>query len=326
MYGRRKVLIVVLGLSSFGSLVSLISNDLVVIIAGRAIQGISAAMLPLCFGIARAIVPRKHLSVIVGLLAGIYSASGAVGFLLGGLLTEGFGWHSIFAVTLFLPIAIIPLVLVFVPPDLATSRPPSLDLTGAILMMLGVTALLLAVAYGRTWPWMVTLTAGLAAVATLVIWARHELAVEQPLIDVNLLKSRGVAMANFGFFCLGMGSMQLPLVVLTMIQQPVWTGIGLGVGAAMAGVLKLPSNLISAFAGPFSGWLRGRTSARMAAIVGGLLGVFGWAAMYFFHDNLWQVIGLSVVIGAGLAMILSAMSNVVLGVAPHDRSSDTNLR
>lgn len=322
LFGRRRVLQWVLAISAFGSLLSAVSESLTMIVVGRAFQGVSAALLPLCFGIARQIVAPSRLSVVVGLLAGLYSASGAAGFLLGGVLTEQFGWHSIFYVTLFLPVLVMPLVMLAVPADRPGERPPSLDLPGAILLVPGVVALLLTVTYVFVWPVWASVGVLATAAGFMVAWVRHEASAAHPLIDVRLLRHRGVAMANVAFLFMGLGSMQLPLVVMAMIQQPVWTGVGLGIGAAMTGLLKLPSNLISAVAGPFAGWIGGRRSPRVAAIIGGCLGVIAWAGMILAHDSLWLVVLFSILVGANMSMILAAMPSVVLAIAPLERSSE----
>jgi len=322
LYGRRRVLQWILVLSAAGSLISAVGGDLWVIVAGRALQGVSAALLPLCFGIAREIAPQERLSLIIGLLAGMYSASGAVGFLLGGVLTEQFGWHSIFWVTLFLPTLVIPLVALFVPDNRPAARPQSLDLLGALLLVPGLAGLLLIVTYALKWPVWTVIGMLLASVGLLVAWWRHESSVPHPLIDVHLLRNRGVAMANASFLFMGAGSMQMPLVVMAMIQQPLWTGVGLGIGATVTGLLKLPSNLIAAFTAPLAGWLGGRISPRMAATVGGSLGVLAWVVMIFAHSDLWLVVALTVVIGASTSMMLAAMPSVVLVIAPSDRSSE----
>ena len=322
LFGRRRLMMIILLLAGFGSLLSALSSQLAVIIAGRGIQGVSAALLPLCFGIARDIVPRERLTVMIGLLAGMYSASGALGYALGGWMTEAFGWHSIFYLTVFLPVVTIPLVLAFLPADKPAGGRTRLDLPGAFLLVPGIVALLLAITYLRQWPFWMLGAAVLAAAGFVAVWARHESRLEQPLIDVRLLRHRGVAMANTISLLIGMGLSTMPLVVLAMIQQPAWTGVGLGVSATLAGFLKMPANLNSAIIGPFAGWLADRTSLRFVTVFGTLLGIFGWSLLLVWQSPLWLVILAAVIISANTSFLLAALPSVVLSIAPPDRSSE----
>lgn len=322
LVGRRRMMIVILVVSGLGSLLSALSASLTMVIVGRGIQGVSAALLPLCFGIARDIVPRERLAVMVGLLSGMYSASGALGYALGGWMTDAFGWHSIFYLTVFLPAVTVPLALLFIPADQPSDKRPPLDLPGALLLVPGIVALLLGITYLRQWPlWQLAATA-LVAAGFIAIWARHESRVAHPLIDVRLLRHRPVALANGISMLIGLGLSQMPLVVLAMIQQPAWTGIGLGVGATLAGILKLPSNLNSALLGPFAGWLANRTSLRFVATFGTLLGIAGWGILLVWQAPLWLVVFVTILIGANLSFLLASIPSLVLEVAPADRSSE----
>ncbi|SCW81298.1 Major Facilitator Superfamily protein [Sphingobium faniae] len=325
LLGRRTMLAGVLLLCTLGSTLSALSSDLHWIIAGRAIQGMSGAILPLAFGIARSVVPQERLPYWIGLLAGAYSASGALGFLLGGVLTESvFGWHGIFTLTAILSALLIPPVLMILPADARRHHAGGIDWPGALAMAPAIGGLLLAITYGGQWGWTAPATLGtaLGSLAVLILWARHEWRCPTPLIDVRLLADRSIAGANLVFLFLGLSSMQLPLVVMTMIQQPAWTGIGLGVGAALTGVYKLPSNIISLGAGPLGGWLFVRFGPRAAVLTGTTLCCVSWAALILWHDELIGVLALTVAVGAGMAITLSAVPNLVLAIVPHERSSE----
>lgn len=322
LFGRRRLLVIILLVAGLGSLLSALSSSLALIIVGRGIQGVSAALLPLSFGIIREIVPRDRLAVVIGLLSGMYSASGALGYALGGWMTESYGWHSIFYLTVFLPLITVPLVLRLLPPGSRNDGPRSLDLPGAFLLVPGIVSLLLAITYLRTWAaWEIAAAVLVSAVFT-YLWARHESRVAKPLIDVSLLRQRGIAMANTISLLIGMGLSQLPLVVLAMIQQPLWTGVGLGVGATLAGILKLPANLNSALIGPFAGWLANRTSLRFVAVLGTIIGIAGWCVILVWQSPLWLVVLVTILIGANLSFVLAVIPSVVLAIAPPDRSSE----
>ena len=68
LYGRKRMLLLMLGVACAGSTVSALAEDLNVIILGRALQGVSMAVLPLCFGIIREHAPEERIPFAVGIL------------------------------------------------------------------------------------------------------------------------------------------------------------------------------------------------------------------------------------------------------------------
>jgi MFS family permease len=145
---------------------------------------------------------------------------------------------------------------------------------------------------------------------------------EDPLIDVRLLGNRQIVLGNTLALLIGLGSFQMPFLLNLLLQQPVWTGVGLGVSAALAGVLKLPSNISSAIAAGVSGHLAGQRGARFAALIGAVIAIVSWTGLTLWHDNLWTVVLGMVCANVGNAIILAAAPILVLGAVPVERSSE----
>lgn len=324
LYGRRLVLLVTLGLCSLGSLISAVSHDLTWIVVGRAVQGASGAILPLSFGLVRENAPARDVPFWIGVVTGAYAGSGAIGFVLGGALTDFASWRWIFWVTALLPPLVMLTTLVVVPltkPTLASKR---LDWLGAVLFMPPVAGLLLVVSQGSEWGWGSPLSLGVIAgsLIILALWVMHELAHPEPLFDVRLLGAKQIVIANLGFALLGVGALQMPLVLLMLAQQPVWTGVGLGVGATIAGLLKLPSNLTSAVAAPWSGAIARKHGARLAVIIGAVISTIGWATLAIYHETLWFLVIMFVVVGGAIAFVMAATPNLIIEVSPPGRTSE----
>ena len=115
--GRRRVLQIVLLLCLAGSLLSALSPWFGGVLLGRVIQGASGAILPLSYGILRDHSPPDKVRLGIGIVSGAYSAAGALGFVLGGALTEAFGWRSIFFATALLPVLAMAMAMIWVPRD-----------------------------------------------------------------------------------------------------------------------------------------------------------------------------------------------------------------
>lgn len=324
IFGRRRLIVIAIAISGVGSLISALGGTIETVILGRALQGCCGAVLPLSFGIVREVCPPEKRALWVGILTGAYSGSGAIGFLLGGLLVDLASWRWIFWITAILSVFIAALVLIWVPVGQRRPQVKQLDILGGVLFAPGVGITLYALTKASEWGWTSVSTLGALAGGgvLLALWVWRELTHEDPLIDVRLLRDKQIILGNTLALIIGLGSFQMPFLLNLLLQQPVWTGVGLGVSAALAGILKLPSNIFSAIAAAVSGHLAGRRGARFAALVGALIAVASWVGLTLSHDNLWIVVFGMVCANVGNAIILAASPILVLGAVPAERSSE----
>ena len=109
-----------------------------------------------------------------------------------------------------------------------------------------------------------------------------------------------------------------------LLQAPQWTMVGLGVSATVAGLAKLPSNILATFAGPLSGWLTGRGGGRMAMVIGGGITTAGWLLAYALHDDLLTVILVLCVISFGTTMLFAVAPTIIADAAPPERTSEVS--
>jgi len=162
LFGRKRVLLVVLSLALCGSLLSLISTALWGIIIGRGIQAISAAAIPLSFGIVRELLPANRVPSGIGLVATVAPVMGGVGGVLGGVLVDYASWRLLFAVSAVSGILAVALVWWAIPQRTAGAR-MKIDIVGGLLVPPAIAALLLAIHHSRHWGWMDARTLGLFA-------------------------------------------------------------------------------------------------------------------------------------------------------------------
>ena len=93
MYGKRLMMIVCIVLMAIGSLVAALSGgSFILLIVGRALQGFSAALIPVCIGIMRDELPKERVSSAIALMSATLGIGGALGLPLGGILFGRFGW------------------------------------------------------------------------------------------------------------------------------------------------------------------------------------------------------------------------------------------
>jgi MFS family permease len=324
-YGRRRVLLISLLLAGSGSVLSALSGGAVGVIAGRAIQGMAGAILPLCFGLVRQHLPAQKVPFGVGVVAAAAFVSGGLGFVAGGVIVDHLSWTWIFIVGAGTAALAWPAVRWCVPPDAAVDSRTPVDLAGLLLLLPAITALLLAPTQARSWGWgdarvWALVGAGLVLGAA---WVRHSLRAQAPLIDVRLLGQRRLALANLGMALLALGPLQSGLVLSTLLQQPLWTGAGLGLSATASGLVQAPPMILAALVGPACGALAARRGARVPALLACGLLLLGWGGLLLAHVALDWVAGVALLAGIGLAMSYAAVPMVIVEASPAARTSET---
>lgn len=325
IFGRAQMLMIVLGLILVGSIISSLFESLPWLIAGRALQGSAAAILPLCYGIARERIPAERIPTAIGLLTGAASVGAGLGLIVGALLIDNFPWRSIFIFSAFFAAVSIAVIWRWVPRfPMRLGSIQGLDIWGGVLFVPALLGLLLVLTNVSKWGWASPLSLGLGTGSLLLmaLWARHELKHPNPLIDVRLLGRRQILLTNMIMAAAAVGAYQVTQVISILLQQPKWTMIGLGVSATVVGLIKLPANLSGLFGSLASGSIAQRRGGKPAAIAGSLILAAGWTYLTFNHHSVMDVLVALLLTGFGLQMLYAAMSNLVIAAAPADRTSE----
>ncbi|HMI17988.1 MAG TPA: MFS transporter [Sphingomonas sp.] len=324
LFGRSRVLVIVLAIATAGSVLSATATNLWVIILGRSIQGTAGALLPLCYGLAREHLPAPKLPFGLAAVTAIASLGAAAGFLVGGAIVDHWQWQDIFTVSAVLGGAALCLCILMLP----ASRPVpksqrGADLLGGVLFAPAVGLVLLGInqfsSAGLTMRPLLIVAAGIAILA---VWVRHELRQEHPLIDIRLLAQKPVALANVNALLVALGTYQVMQIFPILIQQPRWTGIGFGLSATMTGLLKVPSNIASALGALWAGRLARFYGGQSAILVGAILGLFAWLGLLLGRDNLWLVLVLVSCSSAGVVVSLTGTIAVIVDRVPAERTSE----
>lgn len=105
MYGKKKMLLIIVGIYTIGISTAAVSTNFTVMIIARIMQGIGASMFPIAFGIIRDNFEPEKLAVAQGIFSSMFSAGAVIGVAIGGNIINNFGWHATFL--LVIPIAIL---------------------------------------------------------------------------------------------------------------------------------------------------------------------------------------------------------------------------
>ncbi|MGB6628641.1 MAG: MFS transporter [Nitrososphaeraceae archaeon] len=124
MYGKKKMLLIIVGIYTIGICVAAISTNFTVMIIARIMQGVGASMFAISFGIIRDKFTPEKLAVAQGIFSSMFSAGAVIGVAIGGTIINNFGWHTTFL--LVIPIAIVLFVaisrFIHIDMDKATAR------------------------------------------------------------------------------------------------------------------------------------------------------------------------------------------------------------
>lgn len=324
IYGRRRVLLILLAIGATGSVINALSTSFAMLLAGRSLEGLAGAILPLCVGLVRENISKARVPMAIGLMISGASAGTAAGLVIGGLLVDVYSWHAIFIASAAFSATAFVLVRVFLPPSPCLARTAPMDWLGGVLFVPATLALLVAISSGPKWgiaDWrtIATLSAGILLFG---LWIRQSLRAVEPMFDVRLFRNRQVLVANLATALVSMSTLQITLVFSVMLQAPAWTMVGLGVSATLAGLVKLPSNIGSLFAGPLSGWLTQRGGGRSVMLIGGLLTSAGWLAAMAFHGSILVIGIILCFISFGATMVFAVGPTILVNAVPHDRTSE----
>jgi MFS family permease len=327
MHGKARVLVWTLVLFAAGTLLAALSHTLALLIVGRVIQGMAGGIFPLSFGIVRDEFPREKVAGSIGFLSGVMAMGAAVGIVAGALIVEHLAWQWIF----WMPLALIVFSAVgtrlFVPESpIRTSG--KINWPAGLLMSTGMTAVLLAVTETTYWGWgsprtISLLTGGLVLCA---FWALVEARSREPLIDMAMMRIRGVATTNLAAFLLGAGMYATFIVFPQYAQLPKSTGFGFGASPVMSGVYLLPFTAGTISMSFLAGSIARRFGSRAAVIGGSAVAALGFGLTTFMHAHPYDMLITAGLIGIGIGLAYSALGNLIVTAVPaHQTGAATGM-
>lgn len=285
------------------------------ILGARAVQGIGAAlMVPPSGAIVINTFAPEERGRAMGIYAGISMIFLALGPLVGGLLTEGVTWRAVFYVNLPIGLAILALAFAVVPRDRPTAG--RMDWAGAITLVAGLGALVLALMQSQTWGWgsAATISLLIAAGVLLPLFAVLELRREAPIVQLRLFEN-----SNFSGDNAVLAAIQFGLTGLTVFGALFVQDI-LGFSPITAGLSLLPVTVPLLVLAPLSGRMYDRIGPRGLVAGGALLvgaGLLWNAAILDKHSYAWLVPGY-LALGIGLAAAMTPASTDCMNCAARE--------
>jgi EmrB/QacA subfamily drug resistance transporter len=317
LFGRRPFYIGGLLLFLVGSAISGLSQNMAELIAARALSGIGGgAMMALGATTIGDIFSPRQRGRWMGLIVSVFGVGSIVGPLVGGFITDHFGWRWVFLVNL--PLGLISLAMIAVLlPKLAGHGRVRVDWLGIVLLISGVVPILIALTWaGITYPWdsIQVITALAGGAVLLVIFAVWENHVAEPILTLHLFESRAFTVAVILSFVVGMALFGA-LTFLPLYAQGV-----LGYSAQDAGLVLSPLMLGFVLGSLVGGQLTTRTGRyKTQTIIGMAVAVAGTLLLSRLSASspFSQAVIAMIVVGAGVGAVVPTLSVVVQSAFPY---------
>jgi EmrB/QacA subfamily drug resistance transporter len=317
--GRRKVFLAGLAIFSGASALCALAPDATFLNVARAVQGVGGAVM---FAVSLALIaqefaPGRERGTAMGIYGASIGVAVAIGPLVGGALTDGLGWESIFYLNV--PVGLAAMAITSL--KLRESRDPSatrVDWPGVALFSGGLLLLVLALVRGNDEGWGSSLILALFAGAAVLLGAflAVERRVAEPMLPLGLFRRPAFTGVQLAAFAVSSSIFALFLYLTLYLQNY------LGLSPFQAGVRYLPITLATFFAAPLAGMLLSRVHARVLLSLGllgtgvGLLLMGGISA----GSGWTTLLGGFLVAGAAVGLINPVVADVAVSVVPKEKS------
>jgi EmrB/QacA subfamily drug resistance transporter len=333
-FGRRRILLQGITIFLLGSLLCGLSSTTAQLLTSRVIQGLgSAALFTTAFAVVADLFAPRERGRYAGLFGAVFGLSSVVGPLVGGFITDTFGWHWCFLINLPVGAVAVAVIVLRMPPLVQEGQSKKIDVVGALLFALAVVPLLSALSFaklelrpgdvGVLWHHPIILGALVAALVSGVAFIVVERRVEQPIIDLRLWRERAFTTGVVASFVVGMAFLGaivfLPLFMVAVV----------GASATAAGLTTTPLTFGIVAGNIVSGQLSSKTGRYKSIILWSLvLLTIAFAVMAFTLSPDVSPLTMSlrmVLIGLGLGPSIPLFNvHISNSVAPHQIGAATS--
>ncbi|MEP6689289.1 MAG: MFS transporter [Gemmatimonadales bacterium] len=315
-YGRRRVFVI--GLLGFAaaSALSMVAPSFETLVGCRLVQGAFGALLvPNSLAILDMLFINEDRGAAIGQWAGWSGISTAIGPLVGGWLADALSWRWVFACVVPFALAAAWIAGRKMTPDEPAGN-GRVDYAGAALVTVGLAGVTVALVAGSSLGLGGALTAGVGGLVLLVAFLVVEHRAHDPLLPLDLFRSRQFAGANLVTLLVYAALGGFFFLFVLLLQE------ALGYSALASGAALLPVNLLMLLVSPLAGRWSARVGARLPMTVGAVLAAGGLLLLSTAGPVAAYLSGLVpglALFGVGLATLVAPLTAAVMGAVPERR-------
>lgn len=331
MYGPKKMLLLVFMCYTVGVVLAPFTQDIYVLLALRALQGVAVAVVPIATRIARDIFPPEKFPMAQGTILSMYQGGSAVGLVLGAAVVYFGGWQAIFLSAIPFSFLFLFLLWKFIPkvgkivPKVSEDKSiednnragKTIDIPGLITLILTITTFMLSITFLGQGPesiglfWVFLVIGIISIVSFFAIEKRSKI----PLVDLKLAFHRIIRVGNISYLLLGIVQYIIFSTIPTLGQTVEPYGLGLNV--LQVGFLQLPQAIVFVALGPIAGILAIKYGNLKFLLPGSIIITAGIVVLLFYHSTVAEVAGSLILFAVGGAFV-TLSANVIIFFTPRE--------
>ena len=346
IYGRKKMVMIILIIYIIGITLGGISTNITFLIVSRVIQGIGIAMFPIAFGIIRDQFPIDKLAIGVGVFSSMFAAGSVVGLALGANIIENFGWRTTFFSIVFVAIGLWFIIRRYiddkqesentintseqlqasdssqdrinVPDEDNTTgkNKKNIDIKGTISLAVTVISLLMVLSYSQSnhignFQIAIFLSVGIASLVLFVIVEKKS---KSPLVNFQLMSNRTILSANIILVIAFLSLFTVFQTVPVLVRSP--QPFGFGESVVTTANIQLPFMIVFLLFAPSSGFIVSKLGNIKPTIIGSIVSALGFASLFLFHSDGMLVSANLAIIAGGLSLMQVGGFDIVLQSTP----------
>jgi EmrB/QacA subfamily drug resistance transporter len=305
--GIKKVFLFGMVFYTLSSFIVMFSNSSLMIIACRVAQGMGGSMILVnLIALISAIFPSEERGMALGInVASVYIGA-SVGPFLGGVLTESFGWKSIFLVNVIIGFFVILLTLWKVTGGQVEKRREKIDYIGSIIYILSLVILIYGFSQIPEMTGGILITAGLVGLLLFFFWENR---VESPVFDIKVFRRNRLFIFSNMAALINYLAVFAVAFLLSLYLQYIK-----GLTPMVAGFVMIAHPVVQTILSPVAGRLSDKMEPRVVSSIGMGLTTLSLFSFVFLGNEtpLIVVIIALIVLGAGFALFLSPNSNAIM--------------
>ncbi|MFT4265006.1 MAG: MFS transporter [Nocardioides sp.] len=327
VYGQKPLVVAALAVTLAGSLLAATTHSIEWLIVARVLQGASFGLFPLAISVLRHELPHERLVPGMAITASALGVGSGVALVATGLLTQGDAdYRRIFWLCVVLSAAVLVAAVLALPRR--AGQGGRVDYLGALVLAIGLVALLLPISQGHEWGWGSARVIGLFALAAVVLvgFVLLQDRTPEPLVATRLLSHRPVLATNLASLCVGFAMFAVFLGATYFVQTPEQLA-GFGFGASVlrtSVVFMLPGAVVSMLMGPIAGRLVHAVGPRHVLLLASLVGVAGMVLLLALHGTEAEVIVALIVGNSAIAIAYASMPALLVSNVEHHETGIAN--
>jgi EmrB/QacA subfamily drug resistance transporter len=321
VYGKRKVFLIlsfVYAVSvSFGGFAQTLDE----LIAIRVVQGIGFGMYPLAYAIINDVVPRSRLALAQGLMSATFAVGAGLALVIGAYITETYSWEWSYHV--MIPVSFLLFILsYFYLKDSVKPVRQKIDIPGVTILSVSLASFIFALSEGNTFGWGSPLIISLFIISIIGFYAFvvQESRSKYAFINMKLLKSRNILIANFvGLFTMA-GMYFLFFTVPTLLQDPEPSGFGKSI--LESGLIMLPSTIFAMLFAPLAAKITDSKGPKASILIGLAVSSLAFLMLLLDRGTVLDIIEAATVLGSGFSFVLVGIINLLLISTPPSKAGE----